>query len=213
MNVRCPECGTWLYVVESESGGEAIEVKCPKCGTSIYVIKPMGEKMEKESDRKYLDMEILSIIKKIKNKKIYPNSRDEVLEYLEIVSKINGELYKFEIVWIGKNIRELIYKVRSMSRYLGKIKAKNFYADEDNNIYVKQKFGIIEGVDKSKIKLPRERMEEIAEKLGFELKEGDEGLMLYIGEKYSENPPLSQRPELIEKLIKCWIAFWEPTMI
>jgi hypothetical protein len=56
-------------------------------------------------------------------------------------------------------------------------------------------------------------MEEIAKKLGFELKEGDEGLMLYIGEKYSENPPLSQRPELIEKLIKCWIAFWEPTMI
>ena len=57
------------------------------------------------------------------------------------------------------------------------------------------------------------RMEEIAEKLGFELKEGDERLILYIGEKYSENPPLSQRPELIEKLIKCWIAFWEPTMI
>ncbi len=38
-------------------------------------------------------------------------------------------------------------------------------------------------------------------------KEGDEGLRLYLGEKYSENPPLSQRHNLIEKLIKCWLRF------
>jgi predicted Zn finger-like uncharacterized protein len=217
MNVKCPECGTWLYVVESESGEEAIEVKCPKCGTSIYVIKPMGEKMEKEVDKKFLDVKILEIKQKKKRLPHMYNyiKSDDILETIEVKALVNGEIYKFDI-WHITNPeynKGRAYIVRAKSHYCNKIKIKNFYADEDNNIYAKQKFGIIEGVNKSKIKLPRERMEEIAEKLGFELKEGDEGLMLYIGEKYSENPPLSQRPELIEKLIKCWIAFWEPTMI
>ncbi|AAB98028.1 TPA: hypothetical protein HA335_03700 [Methanocaldococcus jannaschii] len=215
MNVKCPECGAWIYVVEEDSGGDAMEVKCPKCGTSIYVVKPMGEKMKNKRDKDFLDVKILEIEETKKTSPYKDTKSEDVLKALRVKANINGEIYEFRIWQIAKKpeYRGMVYVVKSVSHYCGSVKTKNFQVDEDNDIYVKQKFGIIEGVNKSKIKLPKERMEEIAEKLGFELKEGDEGLRLYLGEKYSENPPLSQRPELIEKLIKCWIAFWEPTMI
>ncbi len=218
MNVKCPECGAWIYVVEEDSGGDAMEVKCPKCGTSIYVVKPMGEKIKNKRDKDFLDVKILEIreMKKTSPYRYTYNyiQPENILEVIEAKVNINGRQYKFKMWQIAKIPGYWkVYIIKSLSHYCGSIKTKNFYADEDNDIYVKQKFGIIEGVNKSKIKLPKERMEEIAEKLGFELKEGDEGLRLYLGEKYSENPPLSQRHNLIEKLIKCWIAFWEPTMI
>jgi len=95
---------------------------------------------------------------------------------------------------------------RSISKYLGKVESKDIWADENNEIYVKQKFGIIAGVNKAKMKLPEERMEDISKKLGFKLKIGREGLRLY--ETYSENPPLSRRPKLIEKLIKVSIIIF-----
>jgi len=87
---------------------------------------------------------------------------------------------------------------------LRKEKSKDIYADENDEIFVKQKYGITTevGKDKSRIKLPEKRMREIAEKIGFKPKKGKEGLRIYVGEEYRENINLERNLKLVEKLIK-----------
>ncbi|GEM_PF-5375333 len=196
-----------------------MKIRCPNCGAWIYIIQQTDEKSSEGNSR--LDVKILEI-KQTKKEPAYAvlsneekkQALDNILEVLDVLADVNGKLYRFEMWWGKKNIDGWIGGAKSISTYLNARKAKDIWADENNEIFVKQKYGIVRGIiDKSKMKIPEERMEEIARKLGLSLKTGREGLRIYLGEKYSERPLLSERKSLIEKMIKVWIAFWEPTMI
>lgn len=195
-----------------------IKIRCPNCGVWIYVM----EGAEKEIETKETIQVEIEEIKRDKRKAMYysPDTSSEeavkrILDYVVVSASVNSVPYNFEIWWAKKEKDEWIGGVRSFSRFMHKEKSKDIWADENNEIFVKQKFGITTeaGRDKPKIKIPERRMREIAEKLGFELRKGKEGLRIYIGEKYREDIDLEKDLRLVEKLIKIWLAFWEPEVI
>jgi uncharacterized Zn finger protein (UPF0148 family) len=195
-----------------------IKIRCPNCGVWIYIM----EEAEKEVDVKETLRVEIEEIRRDKRKAMYysPDASSEeavkrILDYVVVSANVNGIPYSFEIWWAKKEKDGWIGGVKSFSRYMRKEKSKDIWADENDEIFVKQKYGItIEaGRDKSRIKLPERRMKEIAEKLGFELRRGREGLRIYIGEMYRDDVYLERNPRLVEKLIKIWLAFWEPEMI
>ena len=47
----------------------------------------------------------------------------------------------------------------------------------------------------------------------MKVKKGEEGLRLYLGEKYDPKRKLSQNLQLVEKMIRVWLAFWEPDRV
>ena len=195
IRIRCPNCGVWIYIMEGAEKG--VEVK-----------EPLRVEIEE--------------IRRDKRKAMYysPDASSEeavkrILDYVVVSASVNGVPYNFEIWWAKKEKDGWIGGVKSFSRFMRKEKSKDIWADENDEIFVKQKYGITTeaGRDKSRIKIPERRMREIAEKLGFELRKGKEGLRIYIGEKYRENVDLERDPRLVEKLIKIWLAFWEPEVI
>jgi len=195
-----------------------IKIRCPNCGVWIYIM----EGVEKEVEAKETLRVEIEEIRRDKRRAMYysPNaSSDEavkrILDYVVVSASVNGVPYTFEIWWAKKEKDCWIGGIKSFSRYMRKEKSKDIWADENDEIFVKQKYGITTeaGRDKSRIKIPEKRMREIAEKLGFELRKGKEGLRIYIGEKYRENVDLERDLKLVEKLIKIWLAFWEPEMI
>ena len=194
-----------------------IKIRCPNCGVWIYIM----EGAEKEVEAKEtLRVEVEEVRRDERRAMYYsPDTSSEeavkkILDYVVVSASVNGVPYSFEIWWAKKEKDGWIGGIKSLSRYMHKEKSKDIWADENNEIFVKQKYGITTeaGRDKSRIKLPEKRMREIAEKLGFELRKGREGLRIYIGEKYRENINFERNPRLVEKLIKIWLAFWEPEM-
>jgi len=198
-----------------------IRIRCPNCGVWIYIMKSAEKEVEAKDVKETLRVEIEGI-RRDRRKAMYysPDASGEeavkrILDYVVVSANVNGVPYTFEIWWAKKEKDGWVGGVKSFSRYMHKEKSKDIWADENDEIFVKQKYGITPeaGRNKSRIKLPERRMREIAEKLGFELRKGKEGLRIYIGEKYREDVDLERNPRLIEKLIMIWLAFWEPEMI
>lgn len=83
-----------------------------------------------------------------------------ILDYVVVSASVNDVPYSFEIWWAKKEKDGWIGGIKSFSRYLRKEKSKDIYADENDEIFVKQKYGITTevGKDKSRIKLPEKRM-------------------------------------------------------
>ena len=201
-----------------------IKIRCPNCGVWIYIMKS-AEKESKADENAHMETKVkveIEEIRKGERKAMYysPNTPNDealkrILDYVVVSASVNGVPYNFEI-WLTKKGEDgWIGGIKSFSRYMRKEKSKDIWTDENDEIFVKQKYGIVTEIskDKSRIKLPENRMKEIAEKLGFELRKGKEGLRIYIGEKYRENINLETNPKLVEKLIKIWLAFWEPELI
>jgi len=190
-----------------------LSVKCPNCGQEIKIAFETIGGQSDNTQKARLNVRIEKIEQKEAVSPYLPSSKDNVLDVVEVSARVNNEFWNFTIYLMKKGSDGYVGTVRGFSKYMNTAKSKDFWCDENNELFVKQKFGIIAGVtNKSKMKLPDDRMYEIGRRLGLKVKEGKEGLRLYLGEKYDPNRKLSQNLQLVEKLIKVWLSFWEPDL-
>ncbi len=193
-----------------------IKIQCPNCGAWIYIVDKGDLESKKSEKRENLSVNIINV-EKIKPELWYrpefddkKASLEKVIETLKVTAEINGRLYEFKMRWLKKDNEEWIGGLTSRNSF-NKTRAKDICADENNEIFIKQGWFTTDGKNRRKITI--EKMKEIAEKLGFRFTI-DKGIAkIYLGEKYSEYPPLSKRESLMKKMIKVWIAFWEPNVI